>query len=443
MSMDRELPAHHRRRLLRRRLLWSLLALGCGLLVFTYLNRMLRPSVQASRLVLGAVDRGLVEAAISATGNVVPAFEKVLSSPVEARVLGVLKQPGARIEAGDAIVELDLSESKLELDRLQERLAQKHLEIEGRTAELERRQRELAEQLEVARLELEIEIYRRDQQARLFAEGLTSEERQREAEVSQRKGELEVVAAERASTAAIGEASTDRRRLRLELEILTKERDEIVRRLELATARSDRSGVLTWVVREEGATVGRGDVIARIADLRSFGVEATVSDVHAARLSPGSEARVRFDEIEIRGHIESVHPTIENGVARFVVALERPDHPSLRNNQRVEVDVITERRAGVLRVPRSSFLPMGAVVDVFVVSGDRLQRRKVEVGLRGLDAIEIRSGLELGERIVLSDLRDHSHLTELRLKGRLPVVTRQVDSAAEAESETPTSTETP
>ena len=62
--------------------------------------------------------------------------------------------------------------------------------------------------------------------------------------------------------------------LAMEIKTLQQESQEAQRQLDLATTRADRDGVLTWVVLEEGSAVNKGDVIARIADLNSFRVDA-------------------------------------------------------------------------------------------------------------------------------------------------------------------------
>ena len=390
---------------------------GCILLGVLLLPGWIRPSIEADRIRVGSVDFGPVESSVSATGHVVPAFEKVVSSPVEARVVRVLHRPGAELAPGDEIVELDLSGSRLELDRLQERVAQKQWEVERARANSEVREGELAERLEIARLDLEIAAYRNKQQEKLHRVGLVTEESRREAEVTLRKAELEVVAAERAVEVASREARSDRHHLNLELEIQIKEREDAARRLELATARSDRTGVLTWVVAEEGSMVARGGVLARIADLHSFRVEATISDIHASKLAPSRAVQVQLDDERISGLIESVYPTIENGVVRFLVALDQSSHEKLRNNLRVDVDVLTERKGRVLRIPRSSFVPAGRVVNLFVVQEDRLERRRVSLGVRGVEWIEVVGGLEEGDEVVLSDLREFDYLEQISLDG--------------------------
>src|SRR5262249_26482154 len=127
--------------------------------------------------------------------------------------------------------------------------------------------------------------------------------------------------------------------LALERQTLGKERDEARHQLDLATTRSDQSGVLTWVVPEEGATVRRGDVLARIADLGSFRVEATVSDLHAGELAAGLPVRVKVDGGDLPGRVAAVQPAIENGTVRFTVDLADPGDDRLRDRLRADRSV--------------------------------------------------------------------------------------------------------
>src|SRR6059058_4740705 len=114
--------------------------------------------------------------------------------------------------------------------------------------------------------------------------------------------------------------------------------------------RSDQDGVLTWVLREVGATVRKGDVIARVADLSAYRVVATISDVHASKLSAGMRAHVKLDDTTfIDGTISSIDPRIENGIAKFYVTLDQREHPKLRNNLRVDVLPVLGTHGNVLR----------------------------------------------------------------------------------------------
>jgi len=414
--MDREIdPAIRRRRLVRRVLIGvSVFAAAATLLVA--LPALLGPSVRRDRIRVARVVRGPVEATIEASGTAAPAFERVLSSPVDARVVRVQRRPGEAVHPGDTVVELDVSPARLEVERLVDRLAQKENEVAQARLELERTLAALDAQLENARLDVEISRYRLEQRRKLRTDGLLSEEGLREAEVEARKAELagrqleaEVGSARRASAAK-------EEGLRLDVEILRKELVEARRQLELASAQSDREGVVTWVVAEEGVAVHKGDVLARVADLGSFRIEATVSDVHVSRLSVGRPARVRVGDAVLAGRVATVQPAVENGVARFSVELERSDDPRLRKDLRVDVFVVTETRPDTLGLERGAFVQGGAVQDVFLVQGDRAVRTKVRTGLSGQSTCEVLEGLAEGDEVIVSDMREFLQYPVVRVK---------------------------
>src|SRR5215471_9196154 len=99
--MDRAITIDERRKRDARRLLGPAAAVALGGFVLLSLPHWLRPSVSRARLRIVTVERGPVEATIEASGTVVPASEKALSSPIEARVERVLKHAGEPVKAGD------------------------------------------------------------------------------------------------------------------------------------------------------------------------------------------------------------------------------------------------------------------------------------------------------------------------------------------------------
>jgi HlyD family secretion protein len=413
--MDRELDESFRRQRLGRRVT---VGGGMALLLvaaFVFLPGWLRPSIGRDRIRIGKVERGPVEAVVEATGVVVPAFEGVLSSPVETRVERILRRPGQKVRAGDPIVALDTSGQRLEVERIEDRLAQKENEERQLQLSLDKSLNDLRGQIERQRLDTEVLEARAGQSRRLRADGLIPEDTLRVAEVEAKKARIvlrqleESVASTRSSTAAQISG------LEIELSTLHKERDEAARQLELATTRADRDGVLTWVVPEVGATVRRGDVVARIADLDSFRVEATVSDVHSSRLAPGLPVRVVLDEETLPGRLARVDPTIENGAVRFFVDLDNAAHSKLRDNLRVDVLVVTGRHAGTLRLPKGAASQEGGAAAVFVVQGDEAVRRDVRFGLSGYEWDEVLEGLAPGDEVILSDMRDYLHLQRVKL----------------------------
>lgn len=414
--MDRELDASYRYRRLGRRAAWGGGALALCVTGLILLPGWLRPSLERDRIRTGNVDRGPVEGIVEASGTVVPAFEGVISSPVEARIEKILKRPGDLVRAGEEILKLDTSSSRLDLEKIEDQLARKANEQEQLRINLEKSLNDLKGQIERQKLDAEAAAYRAEQNRKLRADGLVSEVSLKASEVEAKKARIELSQLEASVDGARRSTAAQLQGVELDLATLRKERDDARRLLDLATTRSDRPGVLTWVVPQEGATVPRGQMIARIADLDSFRVEATVSDVHSSSLHPGQTVRVMVDDRPLTGRLSSIDPTIENGAVKFLVDLDDAKNPRLRNNLRVDVLVVTDSRASTLRVPKGPFAQGGSNGSVFVIQGDHAVRRPVRFGLSGYDHFEVLEGLDPGEEVILSDMRDYERLERINLK---------------------------
>ncbi len=384
-------------------------------LLVAWIPDLLRPGVARARVRIARVTAGPVEAMIMASGTVVPEIERVLASPVDARVLRILKRPGSRVERGDAVVELDTSESVLALDKLQSDLRVKENDQAERRLTLKTSLADLDGRIAVKQLEVESAEARLAGDRTLVGEGLLSRDafRRSELALTQARIELEQLRTARTNSEASTQVALDT--LTLERGTLDKEATQARRLVELSTTKSDRAGVVTWALSQEGALVRKGDVIARLADLSSYRVDATVSDVHAGKLHPGMPAVVLINEQPMAGTVATVYPTVENGVVRFTVALDDAARAGLRPSLRVDVHVITERKARAMRVSRGPFAD-DASRRAFVVRGDRAVRVPLVLGVGGVDTIEIVSGASEGDELIVSDMRDYLHLEQITLK---------------------------
>ncbi len=377
---------------------------------------LLRPSVSRDRVRTTRVEVGPLEASLTASGTVVPAIEHVLSSPIDARVLQRLRRVGDAVEPGDVIVNLDASDSELTAEKLRQNIALKTNEQARTRLELQAQLIDLDSQIRSKDLELQALTAAMASNRQLFAEGLVSEEARRESElkVAQAEVELARLRQSRVNVEATTQARVDG--LALELASLRAEDDQQRRLLELASARSDRKGVVTWVVDDEGALLRRGDVVARIADLSTFRVEASTSDVNAARVEVGQPVTVRTDANSVSGRVSNVEPQMREGTLRFEVALDEPSAPWLRSNLRVDVLVLTDRKPQVLRVARGPFAQGGGAQVAFVIRGDRAYRTPIRLGVANFDYFEVVEGLAEGDEIIASDMREFEYAPEVRVR---------------------------
>ena len=414
--MDRAISDDVIRRRTLRRVATSVIAVAAVAFFFAATIEWLRPSVKRRELRTARVARGSVEATLSASGTVVPLVEQVVSSPVEARVTRIGRRAGDRVRAGDELLTLDTASTRLDFERLGQRLAQKESEGAKLRLQLEETIASLTAQLEQKKLDAEIFRYTAEQKSKLLANGLVAEQDALAARAAAKKSEIELRQLEAALVRARRSRDAELSASANELQMVRGERAESRRLLDLAMLRADREGVLTYLLSEEGATVRRGDILARIADLSSYRVSATISDIHAARLSAGQHAYIKLEEgTKIRGTIASIDPRIENGVVRFSIDLDEPAHRALRNNVRVEVFIVTAVRHGVLAVQRGS-LGQSDGGHAFVVRDGEAMRVPVRFGLMGDERIEIADGLTEGDEVVISNMSDYSGVKKLRVK---------------------------
>jgi len=414
--MDREIAQTVRTRRTTRRVIIGVIAAAAIIFCVAATVSWLRPSVRRSDLQIARVERGVVDATLQATGTVVPEIETVISSPVEARTLRIQHRAGDRLHAGDAILTLDTSATKLDLDKLNDAVAQKESAVVQARLKAEEDVAAAGAALEQKQLDSDILKLKAVQNQRMHAEGLVSAQEELVAVTARKKCDIEIVQLRDALLRARRTTQAQIAAVQLDLRTAQRERDQSERQLNLAMARSDQEGVLTWVLPEVGATVRKGDVLARVADLSAYRVVATIPDVHASKLSAGMRAHVKLDDTTtIDGTISSIDPRIENGVAKFYVTLDQRAHAKLRNNLRVDVFPILGSRGNVLRLRRGA-LGQGEREDVYVVRGGTLIRTSVHWGLTGDELIQPIDGLREGDNVVISNMNDYQGIKELRLK---------------------------
>jgi HlyD family secretion protein len=369
------------------------------------LGAWLRPTVDRRDLRLAHVEAGSIESTLEAAGTVVPLEERLVTSPAEASLLRVLHRAGDHVAAGEPILLLDVSGLEVERNTKAQQLALKM--NEGHRAELagQHKLEDLEADMRRQKLSLAFLNAKREQTERLSVDGLASREALMAArlEVDLAQATLDNVLAQAANQKKTVEAELQG--VGLEIGILKREVAELDAKLAHAKAASDVGGTLTFTLTEPGARVHTGDVLARVSDLSSFRVKATVSDTHAASVEVGMPAKVRVDGQVIGGRVSTVLPAVENGTVSFLVDPDDPSNASLRASRRVDVEVVVDRREKTLVVRRGPGITGTGAQRLFVIKGDRAERRDVTVGLMNLDWCELVSGVSPGDELILSDTR--------------------------------------
>jgi HlyD family secretion protein len=414
--MDRPLDETFRRQQITKRVVQGSIALAVVVAIFIWAPSWISPSVSRNRIRTAKVDRGPIEATISASGTVVPEFEQVIPSPIETRVLKILQRPGAVLKKGEPILELDVSAATLALEKLNDQIALKENQQARLKIDLDKTLNDLQTQLQIKKLRLEFLKSKTEQQLRLFEIGGSSKEQLRQTKLEEDIAQLELQQLEISIRNTQQSLQNQLEGVATELKILQDERAEAKHQLDLASTKTERDGVLTWAVSAEGATIRQGEVIAKIADLNSFRVEATVSDVHVTRLAVGLPVKVKISEDYLTGTVASILPTIQNGIITLNANLDDKSSKLLRPQLRVDVFIITAHQDNALRIKKGPVVNGEGSHEVFVIRGGVAYKTPVRIGLASFDQYEVVDGLAEGDEVIISDTRDFIHMQEIKIK---------------------------
>jgi len=407
--MDRELAPEITRQKRTKSIVIVTLGIMSVAAVLALFRTYLSTSVEASKIRTAVAQVGPVENTINATGEVIPAFEQVIVSPIQASVQRVLITPGTRVRPGQPILELDKSFSLIELERLKDKLALKRNGIEQLRLRLNKEFydadiKDKIKSLNINRLRANVEDTRRLQKA-----GGSTQEDVTKAENELRIAELEKKQLENDLAYSRQSMGASLKESELQAQIEAKNLQELEQKLRQADILADRPGVLTWVNDRIGAAVSTGDMLAKLADLGSFRIDGSCSDMYADQVKVGLPVIVKINETNLRGTITQVKPSVQNNVVQFAIQLDDNRHTSLRPNMKVEVFIVTNRVGKAVRVANGPAFKGKRRQYVYVLTKGVAERRDAEIGLTNFDWVEIKSGVQPGEQVIITDLSQYEH----------------------------------
>lgn len=415
--MDREIPKDVLRKERNRRILkYGGIGGGCIALILILFSLM-RSSVKEKDLVFSEVSKGTIEVSVSASGKVVPAFEEIINSPINTRILEVYKKGGDSVNVGTPILKLDLQSAKTEYDKLLDEEQMKRYQLEQLKVNNSTYLSDLEMKVKVAEMKLNRMKVELRNERYLDSLGSGTMDRVHQAELNFETGKLELeqlhqqLANERKVKAA------DLKVKQLEYEIFLKGLAETKRTLDEAQIRSPRKAILTYINNRIGAQVNEGSRIAVISDLSHFKVEGEIADTYGDRVAAGGKAVVKIGSEKLEGQVSSVTPLSKNGVISFTVQLEDDSNRRLRSGLKTDVYVMNAVKEDVLRIANSSYYVGRGDYQLFVLDGsDELVKRKVRLGDSNFEYVEVVSGLQPGDRVVISDMSQYKNKNKLKLR---------------------------
>lgn len=377
---------------------------------------LMQASLERKSLTLSVVDRGLIEVSVSASGKVVPAFEEIINSPINSRIVEIYKKGGDSVDIGTPILRLDLQTAETDYNKQLDEEQMKRLQLEQQRVVNHNKLSEMEMNLKVSRMKLNRKEVELRNEHYLDSLGAGTTDKVRQVELDYNVSQLELKEDEQKYINEKALAETELRVKELELNIFRKSLAETKRILDDAQIRSPRKAILTYVNNEVGAQIGGGSRVAIVSDLSHFKIEGEIADTYGDRIAAGSKAVVKIGSDKLEGQVSDVTPLSKNGVISFTVQLEEDNHKRLRSGLKTDVYVMNAVKDDVLRIQNASYYVGKGEYELFVVRGDQLLKRKVQLGDSNFEYIEVASGLEVGDEVVVSDMNNYKDKNKLKLK---------------------------
>jgi HlyD family secretion protein len=413
--MDTDISPH----LIRRRKRNTVLAVAALLATISLaawgINRAVGPSVDAGSINLATVRVGNIANCINASGIVIPVHEELVSSPIQTRVAKVHAKLGQQVQANELLLELDNRTILLASDSLKEQLAQQENRILALTLELDQKRKQLASAIELLQLDLEAARVKLGRYQTLRKAGGVSAEDLLTAELNVKRAEIQLRQHHEQQEDNKRVTSSNIEGARLQKSILQKQLQEQQQLLAQTQVRAPFSGILTWLLADEGASVSTGQLVAKVSELNNYKVEASLSDFHARSLSAGQQVLVEQGNIKLQGEVQTVLPEIQNGTVKLLVTLREPHHTMLRNKLRVEVNVITEQKQNTLLADAGPAFNGRGPQDIFVVRDGQARKTTINIGASDGKSVEILSGARAGDQLIISDTSRYKDRDSVRV----------------------------
>ena len=376
------------------------------------------PTVDSATVWSDTVKRGPMLREVRGLGTLVPETIRLIPAATDGQVVQRNLLPGTPLKADTVILEMNNPE-------LQQTALDAEYQMKGAEANLEQTKALLQNQLMDKRTQAasvssayHTAVLDKDTNEQLAANGLVSdliykksqvvaEELAKQDELAQK--EVETFSNSIASQVAVQQASLDQKRAMYNLK---------KSQLDQLKIRPGIDGVLQELDVEVGQKVLQGTVLARVAQPTHLKAALKIAETQAKDITIGQKASVDTHNGVIAGHVMRIDPAVVNGTVTVDVALDGALPQGARPDLSVEGTIELERLADVLYVGRPVHGEANSTVGLFKVidDGGSAVRAQVQLGRTSVNTVEIVKGLQIGDKVILSDMSAWDNYDRVQLK---------------------------
>jgi len=392
----------------RKRRILIISASAVGLILATFALSRLKPaapSVDRSSVWIDTVKRGPMVRQVRGLGTLVPEEFRWLPTTTEASVEKILIWPGTKVESGDVILELTSPELEQSAHEAESKAKAAEAELASERATLQRTLLEQESKAATAHSAYEQSKMERQTNDQLAKNGLVAElvyktskikeeECQKSDEIEQKRLTFsrDSIEPQLASKQAAVDQANQLAKLKLD-------------QVEGLHVKAGMSGVLQALPVQVGQRVKPGDNLARVADPSKLKAQIKIAETQAKDIQPNQQAVIDTRNGVVKGHVKRVDPAVEQGTVTVDVAFDEELPKGARPDLSVDGTIELERLDNVVFVGRPAFGQENNTVGMFklVPGSNEAMRTPVKLGKSSVNTIEILSGLNPGDQVILSD----------------------------------------
>lgn len=358
-------------------------------------------SVSLARLSVAVVERGTLVRDVAGEGKVVAAVSPTLYAG-NAGTVKLLVQAGDPVKRGQILARIDSPDLAARL--AQERGQADTLKSEWLRAEADARQQRAVAQgsLDTAAIAHKTALNELARQSQAFEAGATAgmqvdqaRDAVARAQVALKQAQDGLGLRDDASRFELQAKRQAYERQQLQVRDLERQQDEL-------NLRSPVDGQVGQLFVSDRMNVARDGKLMSVVDLSQLEVQMQVAESFARELQPGMPGEISGNGQQWPGRLSSVSPEVVNGEVTARLRFDGAQPAQLRQNQRLSVRVLLDRREQVLTLARGSFVDEGGGRVAYVLRDGVAERRVVRLGAQSLAKVEVLEGLAAGESVVIS-----------------------------------------
>ena len=357
-------------------------------------------SFDSARVRVAEVTRGDMVRDIAADGRVIAANNPVLYA-ISAGTVTLKVVAGDVVKQGQELAVIDSPELRSKLAQEQATLAGLQAEASRATLDATLARATAQKDTDQAVIERQAAVRDLERYKRGFDGGAVPQVDVAKAEDTVKKSDIQLEHARKDAMLKAQGADLDARNKRLLADRQRAVVTEVERQVDALTLRAPFDGQVGQVQATQHTNVVANAPILGVVDLSRFEIEIKVPESFARELSIGMPAQLTGGSGQFAGEISAVSPEVVAGEVNARIRFSDKQPQGLRQSQRMQARVLLDTRRNALKIERGPFVEHGNGY-AYVMDGSSAVRRPVKLGVSSLGEVEILSGLQPGDRVVVS-----------------------------------------